>query len=106
MKYLLLAVALLVSSKSFAEETGNYKMYGFGYSSCGSWLDDRKGDGWYGKGQWMLGTISAVGYYGVFKLKELDSVSFALWMDNYCKANPLSTLSEGTHQLVLELKIN
>lgn len=103
MKNTLIAILMIVSCEAFAEN-GNYQIYGSGATTCGSWSVNRKNGRWYDEGQWMLGAISAAGYFNVFNLKKSDSNSFALWMDNYCASNPLSTVSDGTYKLILELK--
>jgi len=37
-------------------------------------------------------------------VKQVGSVEqIYLWMDNYCKANPLSFLSDGGDKLIFEL---
>jgi len=53
-------------------------------------------------GQWMLGFISAAGYYGK-NLRESEGEAFGAWMDNFCTQNPLTTFDEGVKKLVNEL---
>mgnify|MGYP000073642122 CR=1 FL=1 len=96
-----LSLALLIPVTAVAK----YTIYGVGSASCGEWVTDRKNGDWYSKGQWMLGVISAVGYYDVYDLKETDSQAFAVWLDNYCQANPLNQINEGVYDLVRELAI-
>lgn len=68
-------------------------------------MERRADKSWYDMGQWMLGFVSAVGYYDVHDLKEIDSLAFAAWMDNYCRQHPLQSFGDGVKDLVLELKI-
>jgi hypothetical protein len=98
-KSLLVFAALLCATQSASA----YRLYGAGGGSCGEWVSERSSDQWYGKGQWMLGVISAVGYYSVYDLNDIDPQAFAVWMDNYCQKNPLEQFSEGVYALVEEL---
>ena len=98
---LVLTVSLLVTP-AFAE----YTLYGLGGLQCEDWVKKRTNDTWYDIGEWMLGFISAVGYFGVYDLKEDDAQAFAEWMDRYCQQNPLDEFADGVHKLVEELNIN
>lgn len=98
-KYLLAFAALSCAAQSVSA----YQLYGAGGKSCGEWVSERASGKWYGKGQWMLGVITAVGHYGVYELKDVDSEAFAVWMDNYCRKNPLEEFSVGVYELVEEL---
>lgn len=82
---------------------GKYITYGAGNSSCGTWLSERPSGNYFNESQWMLGFISATGYYEVMDLKETDAKALTAWMDNYCRANPLDGFNEGVHSLVEEL---
>ena len=89
---------------NFTNASG-YQLYGVGVGSCGEWVSERKAGSWHSKGQWMLGVISAVGYYDIYSLKQTDSQAFAVWMDNYCQKNPINQFSDGVYALVKELTI-
>jgi len=79
----------------------------FGTPDCGKWISQptpaRKG--------WLLGYLSGLngGFVEVARLKgdplsELQSAEQAfLWMDNYCRANPLQNVSDGAITLFIEL---
>lgn len=81
-----------------------YTIYGAGARSCGEWVTNRSSDRWIDMGEWMLGFITAAEYYNDYDLKHSDSEAFAVWMDNYCKQNPLKDLNSGAEQLVQELR--
>jgi hypothetical protein len=56
---------------------------------------------------WSLGFVSA---FNAYQLKQSEDVSkgtnnagLLAWLDNYCRANPLDTISRATDALVLEL---
>lgn len=53
---------------------------------------------------WLLGYLSgfAIGT-GKDVLNETHPKSVSLWMDNYCKANPLDPVSKGARSLAIEL---
>jgi hypothetical protein len=49
-------------------------------------------------GSWLLGYLSALNLWGVIgerkdALKNTDAAAVYLWMDNYCRANPLQILA-------------
>ena len=58
---------------------------------------------------WLMGYISGLSMelnatiLKVDVLKDTDAESLFLWMDNYCKTNPLNTLSDGELELFVEL---
>ena len=72
---------------------------GAGATSCGMWVEDRKLNGHYSQLAWIMGFISAYNHYvdskarnrpdGVFG--SIDHNAIAVWMDNYCSNNPLSS---------------
>lgn len=80
-----------------------YTAYGAGIESCGKWLEYRKSDNWYTNGQWVLGWVSAAGYYGS-SLRKTDSAAISSWIDNYCAANPLEDLDTASRALVVALR--
>lgn len=79
-------------------------VYGLGANSCGVWIEKRRQNDHFSMAQWMLGYISAAGYFGP-DLREGDSAAFVAYMDNYCQANPLHQFAEGVRRLINELSI-
>lgn len=83
---------------------------GAGASSCGDWVEDRKQDSYHPKLHWIQGFISAYNQYvyfgknpnGVFG--SADHKAIAVWMDNYCQQNPLSSPHDGAVLLIRELE--
>ena len=75
----------------------------FGGPDCGQWLsrtDTRKA--------WVLGFMSGINSVVANKnLDPLDKINSAnqifVWMDNYCRNNPLKTASDGGQILYKEL---
>jgi hypothetical protein len=76
-----------------------------GNSDCGDWVSRRT----TATETWVLGYLS--GMYAVVDSRTSDplrSISSAnqiyVWMDNYCRNNPLESVSSGARQLFLELQ--
>lgn len=78
-----------------------------GAVACGTWVKSRQ-DGptatIYARG-WLLGYLSgkssANGLPGI--LKTTPPESLYLWIDNYCKSNPLKDTDDAAEPLFLEL---
>jgi hypothetical protein len=76
-----------------------------GDRSCGQW-EGRAQNG-YAKlaiESWLMGFLTGLAV-GTDKdvLAVPDGASLMLWMDNYCRANPLDTIGTGGKALYLEL---
>ena len=78
----------------------------FGSYDCGQWFNA----GPPAK-SWLLGFLSGVNFMVANPKKRydpLDTMNSAeqayLWMDNYCKANPLKTIANGASDLYMELQ--
>jgi hypothetical protein len=79
-----------------------------GASSCGDWVAERekKSIGTFGNESWLVGYLSGIATVtNTSFFKGTDNASLFLWMDNYCKANPLSDISDGGSKLYLELSL-
>ena len=78
-----------------------------GSSSCGQWVQDRRADGKPEDSSrfWLMGYMSGLAR-GTDKdiLKDTDSASIILWMENYCRANPLKSVADGADVLFNELE--
>lgn len=76
-----------------------------GTSSCGSWVSEKDATvKSYQKG-WILGFLSGLSSGAdINPLKKTDAYSIFLWIDNYCKANPLKDLVDAANGLVFELE--
>ena len=85
-----------------------YHSYGDGPLSCGSWVSDRHIESHFSEEQWVLGYISAVGYYDVFELKYTPEAhkGFDLYIDTYCQQHPLDTIEDATDHLVEDLRVD
>lgn len=74
--------------------------------SCGTWVKERSEKAWQVVVSqfWVLGYLSGMAL-GEERdtLKGYDNDSIFLWMDNYCRENPLKQLSHGGLTLHYEL---
>ncbi|MBT2326752.1 hypothetical protein J7E62_31045 [Variovorax paradoxus] len=77
----------------------------FGAYDCGEWFQRPQARGW------LLGVLTGVNLMTADDkirydpLNKLGSAEQAyLWMDNYCRANPLKTVLNGASDLYLELQ--
>jgi hypothetical protein len=76
----------------------------FGAYDCGQWFSQNNS-----ARIWLLGYLSGLAAAdSVSKIDVLDRLNSAdqayVWMDNYCKANPLKKINNGAISLYLELQ--
>ena len=105
-----IALALLATSLVFAQQgpSGEFQSYGFGTSSCETWLTARSGPDELQKTSntaWVLGFVSGAGWAGPEPLKTTDVDTIESWMDNYCRDHRLEAITIAGEELVLELQI-
>ena len=82
-----------------------------GEQSCGEWIKERNAKGASYERAWLLGYLSGLvaalnkDFFGGTNtpFNSLDNESIYLWMDNYCRANPLKLMSSGAIDLFLEV---
>ena len=85
---------------------GKTPVFFFGVTSCGEYADDRKEPPQTGRNGadqfYVAGWLSAANLYqpGKMFLADGDVPSAMLWLDNYCKASPFSSLQAGLMELV------
>lgn len=100
---LVAVMSLLVTDAAFAVKVR-------GVPSCGKWVKDREEMEVFRTTaitNWLVGYLSglAVGLNKEFFHKDgvaVDNESVFLWMDNYCRANPLKDAQEGANRLMIE----
>jgi hypothetical protein len=100
----MLAIAMTLAASCQAQ---NYTT--IGDPDCGKWVTQPPGElvyrawlGGYLNG--LNGMYNSVAKNKVDALGKLGSMTQAyLWMDNWCKANPLSTVGAGGMSLFIEL---
>lgn len=78
----------------------------FGGTDCGKWMADKSDT----RKSWLLGYMSGLSSMHEKTGKNddpLDKVNSSeqifLWMDNYCKSNPLNNVYQGGDALFIEL---
>jgi hypothetical protein len=98
-----LAIGFSASSNVIAVET-------LGIIGCGTWIKNRATPNqptWSAVVDefWLYGYLSglAVGSNVDILKVHPDKDSLNLWMDNYCKKNPLNIVQEGANDLFVDL---
>jgi hypothetical protein len=91
-----LIAALLIPGPALAA----FAFVGAGADSCGTWIASRRQSEWASiqPGQWILGFLSGVGYWGeglVDPLNSVDARAVWAWVDNYCLAHPLEDIERA-----------
>jgi hypothetical protein len=84
-----------------------------GSISCGKWVSTRQEglDSWPSRAYtgWALGYLSGLNSLADKRkpdpLKGTDPESVQLWIDNYCRSSPLSSLAIASEALWLELVV-
>lgn len=75
----------------------------FGEPDCGKWLEGSSPI----RKTWLLGYLSGLNSMDATRIDALDQLQSAqqayVWMDNYCKENPLNGVAEGAAHLFFEL---
>jgi hypothetical protein len=74
-----------------------------GARSCGVWMSD-KAKFSVAHEAWLVGFLTGMALYSDKDiLKGTDNESIFLWIDNYCRANPLHNLTRAGDALFEEL---
>lgn len=95
-------LTLVLSASVFAQAT-------FGNFDCAQWVNDQGKDRTQNRA-WFIGYLSGlnVGFNansGKDQIRKLSSPDQAmLWMDNYCRTNPLNKIRSGAEALYIELE--
>ena len=75
-----------------------------GARSCGIWISDKANVQAVTNEAWLVGFLTGMAVNsGKDILKGTDNVSIILWVDNYCRANPLQNLTRAGDTLFEEL---
>lgn len=103
-QYLVLFALSLLSSMSLAEPYTK-----FGDPDCGAWVKNQTTR----ERAWLMGKLTGMNHILVVlgnnnkkkdPLDELGSANQAfVWMDNYCRKNPLKSVGDGALDLFIEL---
>jgi hypothetical protein len=112
MKGIIIAALLtcLVTPALGRDKQGNYTVLGEGTVSCGKWLKYRQAKSVVASNYvaaWIAGYLSAHNklLVGVKNIgKDTDTAGRYAWIDNYCRANPLSDIDAAADALIAHLK--
>lgn len=107
--HLLFLSLLLSMALGYATSATASGIQGAGAIPCGKWVAQRTTGDHHMALAWVMGFMSSYNHYvessskknGVFG--EIDHNSIALWLDNYCKSNPLESVYSGSYKLVEEM---
>lgn len=78
----------------------------FGNKSCGVWLKERQEGGWGATvvQNWFMGYLSGRSFHlRGNPLSGLEGESAYLFLDNFCRANPLKKVDQAANALIDEL---
>lgn len=97
----ILAVGLMLSGVVITASAVTIR----GVQSCGDWVQERNSNNFGGDQIWLVGYMSGIARgTGKDFLIGTDNPSIFLWMDNYCRQNPLKNMADGGDDLFQELK--
>ena len=108
-RYFLVLFAAALAFPSLASgKAVNFTVFSMGTKSCGNVVTDFKENdvGKLTNSIWVAGYITAINervYKGSNVAAGTNPAAWDLWINNYCSANPLETLSSATTALVVEL---
>ncbi len=99
-----LLAMILIGGTAWAD----YKAYGLGAESCGSWTEIR--DAQAGRGttqQWVAGYLTAYSMWvedGSGPVTRGDIAGPLAWINNYCQENPLKPVAEAAERLIFAIR--
>ena len=75
-----------------------------GVSSCGAYVKSVEDNVVSLEFAWIVGYLSGLSAgTGVDLLKNTDGPSIRLWIEKYCRSNPLKSVDNATNELAIEL---
>jgi hypothetical protein len=104
-RVLAVTLGLMVSIAAAPDGADQAVTMGVGNDSCGSWTANRKAHGVREVADisWVVGYLSAAATWGhVNPLKGTDAEGVWAWMDNYCRAHPLTNIIDAASAFVHE----
>ena len=99
-------LAMLIGGTARAQQ---YKVFGHGNQSCGSWTEAKEETNLelIVFTSWLSGYLSAVSVWvetGSGRVNETDIRGAVAWMDNYCRDNPLDSVAGAALNLTFAIK--
>ena len=102
----MISIALVFLTLSGFSMPSSAEIKTFGVRSCGVWVEENKKGGVAEILQmnWLSGVLTgmAIGL-DINILINTDGPSSVLWVNNYCRVNPLKNSLDAAKELVLEL---
>ena len=106
--FFLAAILLVAPTNGMAAQ--EQAVLGQGNVSCGTWLENRSGDGVQiaARIAWVLGYITAFNQYGSKPEGDVTggkgTEQIMAWIDNHCRRHPTDNLHKASATLVDELR--
>ena len=107
-------MAAHAEDRSHQSQESKIFVYGVATNSCGKLVEDLKQtNGWVGYSSWLNGYLTGVNVYNSHAprrdgrrdiRREHDPQSLVLWIEKFCRENPLSTVMDATLMLVIDLE--
>ncbi len=95
-----------LSQPAFPQEKRFATILGAIDNTCADWVTARDRKKAQAYEFWLTGFVSGINISNDYSndfLRGIKANSLELWMDKYCRENPLKTIPEGALQLVTEL---
>jgi len=104
-----LALAFALASSAFAQERPPVALFSFSDTSCGAWVSSAGNEAIRAQySYWFRGFVSGYNHGNPYNQVELermpDSQTLALFVDQYCRENPLQPFVIAAWKLVAELR--
>ena len=75
-----------------------------GLHNCGEWIAGQGLPNGYAARNWLMGYLSGLSMGSATDfLTNIDGDSIFLWMNNYCRENPLNSITDGADVLSMQL---
>lgn len=107
MKKINFATLILTILCGISVNAGATGVMQIGTPSCGNWVKEGINNSAMGGAYfyWLSGYLSGMAVAtNKDILRDADTASIVLWMDNYCKENPLRHVDYAANELFTELK--
>ena len=101
-----IALMMGFSQPVFPQAKRSATVLGAVENSCADWITARDGKNAQVYEFWLRGYLSGLNMsqdQSIDFLRGIKANSLELWMDKYCRENPLKTIPQGAFQLVKEL---
>ena len=103
MEKIILPLILIAGTISPASQ--GYTIFGAGTLSCDKWIEERSQNSGlsFGMETWILGFLTGAGWQGA-NPQDVDNSALYVWVDNFCRENPLKNITSASAALTIELE--